>query len=113
MKPGGSQEPCLLGLGSGVAVSCGVGCRGGLDPVLLWLWYRLEATAPNGPLAWEPPYAEGVALKRLGKKKKISKFQLATKDEESFLLRISKIGHNFCVLKLITNPNFYSSLTSQ
>ena len=27
----------LSGQGSGIAVSCGVGHRGGLDPVLLWL----------------------------------------------------------------------------
>ena len=31
------------------------------DPAWLWLWYRLAATALNGPLAWEPPYATGVA----------------------------------------------------
>ena len=23
---------------AGIAVSCGVGCRCGLDPALLWLW---------------------------------------------------------------------------
>uniref|UniRef100_A0A4X1V611 Uncharacterized protein n=1 Tax=Sus scrofa TaxID=9823 RepID=A0A4X1V611_PIG len=40
-----------------VAVSCGVGCRCGLDPALLWLWCRPVATAPIRPLAWEPPYA--------------------------------------------------------
>ena len=34
------------------------------DPALLWLWCRPAAAAPNQPLAWEPPYAEGVALKR-------------------------------------------------
>ena len=34
------------------------------DPVWLWLWRRLVATAPTGPLAWEPPYAVGAALKR-------------------------------------------------
>ena len=28
-----------------VAVSCGVGRRCGLDPVLLWPWRRLAATA--------------------------------------------------------------------
>ena len=28
----------------------------GLDPALLWLWCRPSATAPIGPLAWEPPY---------------------------------------------------------
>ena len=27
------------------------------DPILLWLWCRPAATALNGPLAWEPPYA--------------------------------------------------------
>ena len=34
------------------------------DLVLLWLWRRLAATAPISPLAWEPPYAAGGALKR-------------------------------------------------
>ena len=56
--------PLLSGLTIGVAVSCGVGCRHGLDPVLLWLWHRPVAAAPIRPLAWEPPYAMGVALKR-------------------------------------------------
>ena len=31
---------------------------------LLWLWHRLAATALIQPLAWEPPYAAGTALKR-------------------------------------------------
>ena len=51
-------------------MSCGVGHRCGLDPVLLWLWYRPAATAPIGLLVWEPPYASGAALKRQKKKKK-------------------------------------------
>ena len=34
------------------------------DPVLLWLWCRSAATALIPPLAWEAPYATGVALKR-------------------------------------------------
>ena len=38
------------------------------DPVLLWLWSRLAATAPIRPLAWEPPYAGGAALGKKGKK---------------------------------------------
>ena len=42
-------------------MSCGVGCRRGWDLALLWLWCRLAATAPIGPLAWEPPYAAGAA----------------------------------------------------
>ena len=43
--------------GSGVAMSCGVGCRRCLDPMLLWLWCRPLATAPIQPLTREPPYA--------------------------------------------------------
>ena len=38
--------------------------QGVKDPALLWLWCRLEATALIRPLAWEPPYAKGEALKR-------------------------------------------------
>ena len=34
------------------------------DPALLWLWCRQAAIALNQPLAWEPPYAAGAALKR-------------------------------------------------
>ena len=41
-----------------------VGHRRGLDLALLWLWYRLVATAPIRPLAWEPPYATGTALEK-------------------------------------------------
>ena len=33
------------------------------------LWHRLAATAPIQLLAWELPYAEGVALKRQKKNK--------------------------------------------
>ena len=47
---------------------CGVGHRCSSDLMWLWLWRRLEAVAPIGPLAWELTYAIGVALKR---KKKI------------------------------------------
>ena len=49
-------------------MSCGVGRRCGLDPTLLCLRSRLTATAPIRPLAWEPPYAEGVALEKTKKK---------------------------------------------
>ena len=47
----------------------GAGRRHGLDMALLWLWYRLAAAAPIAPLAWDPPYAVGAALKRQKKKK--------------------------------------------
>ena len=45
-------------------MSCGVGRRRSSDPTLLWLWHRLAAVAPMGPLAWELPYVTSAALKR-------------------------------------------------
>ena len=59
-----------MGQGSGIAVSYGVGHRHGSDPVLLWLWCRLAATALIGPLVWEPPYATGEALEKTKRQKK-------------------------------------------
>ena len=38
------------------------------DLALLWLWHRPEATALIRPLALEPPYVVGVALKSKTKK---------------------------------------------
>ena len=32
--------------GSGIAISCGVGCRQDPEPALLWLWRRLVGVAP-------------------------------------------------------------------
>ena len=50
-------------------MSCGVGHRHGLDP------------APIRPLAWEPPYAMGVALeKTLPPKKKKSHYYNVSKN---------------------------------
>ena len=42
-------------------MSCGVGRRRSLDPMLLWC--KLAAGALIQPLAWERPYAAGAALK--------------------------------------------------
>ena len=42
------------------------------NPALLWLCGRPAATALTGPLAWEPPYAMGVAIEKTKKKKKKS-----------------------------------------
>ena len=53
-------------------MSCGVDCA-----MLLWLWCRLVATAPIGPLAWESLYTMGAAqekVKRQKKKKKKKEF---------------------------------------
>ena len=52
-------------------MSCGVGTR--LDLVLLWLWHRPAAAALIKPLAWEPPYAMGTALKQTNKNKQTNK----------------------------------------
>ena len=41
-----------------------------LDPALLCLWCSPAATVLIQPLAWEPPCAVGVALKREKKKDK-------------------------------------------
>jgi len=60
-------------------VSCGVGCRRGSDPALLWLWRRPVATAPIQPLAWEPPYATGVAQEIATTKDKKTKDQKKSK----------------------------------
>ena len=56
-------------------MTCGVGHRRSLDPELLWLCHRAEATALIRPLAWEPPYADA-AIKRQKKKKKKKKNHL-------------------------------------
>ena len=46
------------------AMSCAVGHRHSSDLIWLWLWHRPGAAAVIQPLAWEPPYAMGMALKR-------------------------------------------------
>jgi len=51
-------------------VSRGACCRRSSDPALLWLWLWPAATALIGPLAWEPPYAAGVALEKAKRQKK-------------------------------------------
>ena len=64
-----------LALLSGLRIQCCcvVGFRCGSGPALLWLGRRPAATPLIRPLAWEPPYAEGVALERKGKKTKKKK----------------------------------------
>ena len=54
-------------------MSYGVVHRFDSDSELLWLWRRPAATALVQPLAWEPPYAVGMALKSKKKKKKEKK----------------------------------------
>jgi len=70
----------------------GVGHRCGLDLALLWLWHRLVATAPIRPLAWEPPYATGVALEK-------TKRQIIFKNPQVKSLGTGELNKN---LKVIT-----------
>ena len=71
-------------------MSYGVGQRCGLDLVAV----AVTATAPTGHLAWEPPYAVGVALK----KKKKTKNSLSVAYFLKFYVNI---------LLLIIFANFY------
>ena len=66
---GFNSWPCLVGWGFAVATSCGIGHRLSSDPELPWLWCRPAAVALIRPLAWEPPYAMGTALKWQKKKR--------------------------------------------
>ena len=49
-------------------MSYGVGHRHSLDLALLWLWLRPATVVLIQPLAWEPSYAAGVALKKKKRK---------------------------------------------
>ena len=62
---------------------CGVGCRHGSDPALLWLWCRPAAVAPIPPLAWESPYAMEAALEKAKRQKKKKR-----KEKAPFILLI-------------------------
>ena len=54
-------------------MSCCVGLRGSLDPVLLWLWPRPAVAALIQPRAWELSHAAGAALKSRKEKKRKNK----------------------------------------
>ena len=59
------------------------GQRCGLDPALPWLWCRSAATAPIGPLAWEPPHAASAALKNKTKQNKKQNTHTHTKKKKT------------------------------
>ena len=68
-------------------MSCGVGCRCGLDPALLWLQRKPAATAQIRPLTWEPPYAMGAALEMSKRPKKKLQMNLFKKQKQVHILR--------------------------
>ena len=65
----------IPGLLSGIAMRCGVGHSLSSDTALLLLWHRPVAAALIQSLAWELPYAVGMALKKTKKKKKWSRLK--------------------------------------
>ena len=81
-------------------MSCGVGSRRGSDPELLWLWHKPVATAPIRPLAWEPPYATGAALKKQDKRQKKKK-----KERKIYVYLCIFISLSICI-------NIYNKLAS-
>ena len=50
-----------------------MGRRRGPNPVSLWLWHRPVTTATIRPLAWELPYATGVAQEKAKRQKNKNK----------------------------------------
>ena len=80
------------------AVNCGVGCRCGSDPALLWLWHRPVATALIRPLAWKPPYAAGAA-QRNSKKTKRKKKNLFTTLKTFGMLFNNSVPYFFIIYK--------------
>ena len=87
-------------------MSSGVGCKCGSDPALLWLWHRSAAVALIRPLAWEPTYAVGVALKRQKTKKKKKKGGVEGVEGTWFLLSLFS-------LKLCWSGNAENSLAGK
>ena len=75
-------------------MSCGVDCRHGSDPVLLWLWHRLAAVAAIRPR--ELPYATVGALKSEEKKKR------KEKKIQTLLLGLYKVFHYLTFSELIS-----------
>ena len=88
--------PCSVGQGSGIALSCDVGHRAGLDPV--WLWPA--ATAPIRPLAWKLPYTTDVALKSKNKNKN---FMVSANQKSTTDTQIRKSNPNI-TLKIVIKP---------
>ena len=82
-------------------LSCGICCRHGLDPKLLWLWCRLAAAALIWPLAWKLPFAAPVALKKAKKNKQ--KRIHCSNNWEQIWVGLGQIQHNHKVQKMLGN----------
>ena len=101
--------PCSVGWVSSVAASCGISCRCGSDPVLLWLWCRSAAAAPTHPLGRELPYAASAALKEEKKKRNQNKVTMC-RSQLHYLLAlwflsscITSLYFSFLIFKIVQN----------
>ena len=106
-------------------MSCGVGRRRSSDPALLWLWHRPEATAPIRPLAWEPPYATGMVLKKTNTQLQLLAYTTATatwdpnhicklhhsSQQRQILNLLSKAGDRTCNLMAPSRVRFCCTKT--
>ena len=77
-------------------MSCGVHCRLGSDPALLWFWRRPVATAPIRPLAWETPCAVGVTQEMAKKKDQKKKKKCTQSNTYYFLTTLNTVMFVFC-----------------
>ena len=75
-------------------------CRLGSDLAWLWLWYRPAAVTLIWPVAWESPYAMGVALKRILKKRKKENKNKSMLHFWMLLYLCSH--HSYCLVPLLT-----------
>ena len=73
------------------------------DPTLLWLWHRLVAIVLIRPLAWEPPYAIGVALEKAKRPKKKTK-----KKKKGMLVQFS-VSQNFFYHRTDVGATLYTA----
>ena len=74
-------------------MSCGVGCRCGSDPLLLWLWCRLAAVALIQLLVWELRHAAGVALEKTKRQKKFKSVFSCCGADRCEPLNVIQTGH--------------------
>ena len=72
-------------------------CRCGSDLELLGLWRRPAAVAPTEPLAWKPPYAMGVALKRQKTNKQTNKQEKQQQKTHNWCLKGRTTYERFCI----------------
>ena len=96
----------------GIAVSCGVDCRWAQIPYCCGYGGRPVAAAPIWPLAWELPYAMGVALKskkptNQPKKQKKRKKEIENKGKYKVkkILNIHILFNILCWTREITNKS--------